>query len=479
MSRHSPLRLADITAERLVMVTHREPFRLVSREGQLAVERTTGGLIAALEPAMREVNGLWISAGPRKKDGLSSIEEVVEQLPYSWVSVPYSDELYAGFYLGFSNRALWPLYHNLLGMTAYERADWTAYREVNQLFADTIAREIQDDDLVWIHDYQLSLVPKLVRDRGMPTGARIGFFLHIPFPGYDLFRTLPWAREVLEGMLGSSLIGFHVPEYCYNFFECVEQLLGLHCDRLRGRVLVGDRFVHVRAIPIGIDAEAMYEAVATAEVQARAEKLREELGGTCVVIGVDRLDYTKGILERLYALEAFFERYKHRRGVVSMVQVAVPSRAGIDRYQRLRENIERQVGHINGLYARPDWTPLTFMCRSVPFEELAALYHAADIGFVTPLRDGMNLVAKEYVAAHKDKGGVLLLSELAGAAQQLTEAEMLNPYHVDAMAEALERAIDIPLEVQKRRMRTMNAKVRRYDVRHWIESFLNEGIYVE
>ena len=479
MRSHRPLRLGDIAAERLVMVTHREPFRVVARDGQPAVERTTGGLIAALEPAMREVSGVWISAGPRKKDGLSSIEGAVEQLPYSWIPVPYSDEDHALFYLGFSNRALWPLYHSMLGMTAYERTEWSAYRRVNQLFADGISPELQQDDFVWVHDYQLSLVPQLVRQGGLPPGVRIGFFLHIPFPGYDLFRTLPWAREVLEGMLGASLIAFHVPEYCYNFFECVEQLLGIHCDRLQGRILVGDRYVNVRAIPIGIDTEAMYEAVSNAEVQARAEKLREELGGSYVVVGVDRLDYTKGILERLYALEVFFERYAHRRGIVSMVQVAVPSRSGIDRYQQLRENIERQVGHINGLYARPDWTPLTFMCRSVPFEELAALYHAADMALVTPLRDGMNLVAKEYVAAHKDKGGVLLLSDLAGAAQQLTEAEMLNPYHVDAMAETIERSIDIPLETQKRRMRTMNAKVRRYDVRHWIETFLNEGLYVE
>lgn len=473
-------RLPEHTAERLVMITHREPFRVVKRHGEPAsVERTPGGLTAALEPAMREVPGLWISAEPRRGQDLASIESSVESLPYAWRPVPYSDELYEGFYLGFSNRALWPLYHDLLGMTAYERAEWNAFVSVNEHFAEVTHQSLAENDFVWAHDYQLSLLPEYLRRKGLPAGCRIGFFLHIPFPNYDLFRTLPWAREILRGMLGSSLVGFHVEEYCYNFFECVEQLLGLYCDRLRGRVWLKDRFVHVRAIPIGIDAESMYETVQTPAVQKHSSRIRREIGAPYVLIGVDRLDYTKGIVERLYALDSFFQRFPHRRGQVAMVQIAVPSRGGIDRYQELREKIERLVGHINGLYARPDWTPLTFMCRSLPFEELAAFYHAADVALVTPLRDGMNLVAKEFVAAHHDNGGVLLLSELAGAAQQLTEAELLNPYHVDATAETLEHALQLPLEVQQRRMRTMNAKIRRFDVRHWLESFLNEGLYVD
>lgn len=472
---------ADVTATdigRLVTVTHREPFHIVEREGERLVERTAGGLIAALEPAMRALNGLWVSADVRGGSD-EQLRTAVKELPYTWEPAPYSEELYQDFYLGFSNEAAWPLFHSMLGTAKFHRRHWSAYQEVNQRFANVTHAHVQERDFIWVHDYQLFLVPELLRKRGLPFDARIGFFLHIPFPPYDLFRALPWAREILMGMLGSSLVGFHVAEYASNFYDCVEQILDIRCDRLRGRVQMGERYVHVRSIPIGIDAVAIHQEVKKPETQERAKRLRAEAGCDKLIVGVDRLDYTKGILERLKALETFFDRYPERRGRVSMVQVAVPSREGIEAYQALREDIERQVGHINGLYATPGWTPVTFMCRSVPFDELVALYHASDVALVTPLRDGMNLVAKEYVAAHREGNAVLILSELAGAAQQLTEAELVNPYHVDAIANAIARALDMPPEQRRRRMGKMNAKVIRYDVRHWVESFLSEALYVD
>ncbi len=465
--------------ERLVVVTNREPFTLQQREDELVVERSVGGLIAALEPAMRRTKGLWASIAPKKLSHQERIDEVLEQLPYDWTPVALDDQVRDLSYLGFSNGALWPLYHSLLGDAAYHRAHWHAYKTANAAFVDKVHPRLKPNDLVWVHDYQLSLVPHLLRARGLPTDARIGYFLHIPFPPFDLFRTLPWAEHILDGMLGASLIGFHVAEYVQNFLECVEQIKGYRCDRLRQRVLIRDRWAHVRAIPIGIDVGEITTALNAPDISARADALRREIGAEHVVVGVDRLDFTKGICERLRALETFFERYPERQGQVSMVQVAVPSRIELSTYKALREEIERLVGHINGLYARPGWTPVTYMFRSLPFDELLPLYVAADVALVTPLRDGMNLVAKEFVAAHRDRPGVLILSELAGAAQQLTEALLVNPYDVDAIADAIERALSMPKDAQVKRQRAMGVKVTRYDVQHWIDTFLAEALYAE
>ncbi|MFZ9886939.1 MAG: alpha,alpha-trehalose-phosphate synthase (UDP-forming) [Myxococcota bacterium] len=472
---------SNVTAHdfsRLITVTHREPFHLVARDDGVHVEKTTGGLIAALEPAMRALRGLWISAAPRG-DVEVAVSQAIDELPYSWEPVRYSPGLYRDFYLGFSNEAAWPLFHSMLGLARFHRRHWAAYQQVNRHFAEVIRGQLGERDLVWVHDYQLLLVPALLREEPLPTETRVGFFLHIPFPPFDLFRTLPWAKEILRGMLGASLIGFHVAEYAANFFDCVEQLLELRCDRLRGRVQFGERAVHVRSIPIGIDTGAIYRELDRHDSRARVDELRASTPATHLLVGVDRLDYTKGILERLKALETFFARSPARKGTVAMLQVAVPSRAGIDAYQALRDDIERAVGHINGLYGTPEWTPVTFMCRSLPFEELVALYRASDVALVTPLRDGMNLVAKEFVAAHRDGDGVLILSALAGAAQQLTEAELVNPYHADGIATALSTALEMPADLRRRKMRRMNAKVQQYDVQHWIDSFLSEALYVD
>jgi len=465
--------------ERLVLITHREPFAVQQRDEGVVVERSVGGLIAALEPAMRQTRGVWVSIAPKKLADQTRIDDVLQQLPYEWLPVTLDDDIRDNSYLCFSNGALWPLYHSLLGDAVYHRHHWQAYMQANTSFADIAAPTLRANDLVWVHDYQLSLLPALLRKRGLPRETRIGFFLHVPFPPFDLFRTLPWAEKIIDGMLGASLIGFHVAEYVQNFLECVEQIKGLRCDRMRGRVLVDDRWVQVRAIPIGIDSRQYVDGLTDPRVQERAIALRAEIGAEKIIVGVDRLDFTKGICERLRALDAFFERYPERQGQVSLVQIAVPSRIELPTYKALREEIERLVGHINGRYARPGWTPITYMFRSLPFEELLPLYLAADVALVTPLRDGMNLVAKEFVAAHRERCGVLILSELAGAAQQLTEAILVNPYDVDAIADAIERALLMPADQQTRRLRAMNIKVERYDVSHWIEAFLAEALYAE
>ena len=465
-------------SERLVLVTHREPFRVVQRDDGVHVERTVGGLVTALEPMMRDVGGAWVSADVETNADQDALAAALEKLPYEWLRVPYSADLYERFYQGFSNGALWPLFHSMPSKTVFSHADWVAYKMVNSLFADAAARAARPGDLVWIHDYQLALVPSFLRHR---TGneARIGFLLHIPFPHVSLFRTLPWAEELLRGILGASLVVFHVDEYVEHFFGCVEKLLNVRCDETKRLVHLPERTVHVRSIPIGIDAKQIMDAAARPDVKERAERIRADVGCEKLIVGVDRLDYTKGIYERLRALEIFFERNPEQRGRVSLVQVAVPSRVGIGEYEQLREQIERQVGHINGLYARPGWTPVTYMFRSVPFDELVALYVAGDVGFVSPLRDGMNLVAKEYVAAHAERTGVLVLSELAGAAQQLVEAVRVNPYDVDGMADALRLAVTMPDDQARARMRRLVARVARFDVKYWVDQFMLEAGYVD
>lgn len=464
---------------RLVVLTNREPFSVVDRGGGPVVEPSAGGLIAALEPAMRSTGGVWITADEKGASDDSRVLEQTAGLGYSWRPATIPKAMYDRYYFGLSNAALWPLYHSMPGVTEYSRTDWDAYRRVNKSFAQVTSESLEPDDLVWIHDYQLSLVPSLLRRFGVPPGCRIGFTMHVPFPSYELFRTLPWAREILEGMLGASLVVFHVVEYCEHFFDCVEQIMNVRCDRLRGRIRFGDRWVHVRSIPIGIDTRRVYALLDAEETKRRTEEIQAANPGTHLILGVDRLDYTKGIPGRLRAYETFLGRHEQWRGKVSMIQVAVPSRGRIDEYQQQRLEIEQHAGHLNGLFGSPDWTPLTLMCRSLPFEELVPYYVAANVAMVTPLRDGMNLVAKEYVAAHRDRPGVLILSEFAGAAQQLTEAELVNPYDVDGMANALHSALTRFPNLPSRPMRSMNAKVARYDIHFWMEAFLSEMLFVD
>ncbi len=464
---------------RLIVLTNREPFAVSERDGKRMVERPTGGLIAALEPAMRSTRGVWISSDEHDAADDPDVAAQIAPLEYSWRPVAIPRELYEGYYFGLANQALWPLYHSRPSAAVYLRSQWDQYHKVNDMFAEVTHSALVPQDVVWIHDYQLSLVPHALRRRGLPPGLRIGFLLHVPFPSYELFRTFPWGKEVLEGMLGASLIVFHVIEYCEHFFDCVEHLLNLRCDRLRGRIRYQDRWVNVRAVPIGIDTDQIYRTIDTPETQQRAAEIKASLGTEHLVLGVDRLDHTKGIKERLQAFEIFLGRHEQWRNKVTMVQIAVPSRDRIEDYQQLRIEIEQQAGHLNGLFGNPRWTPLTLMVRSVPFDELIAYYLAADVAMVTPLRDGMNLVAKEYVAAHRDRPGVLILSEFAGAAQQLTEADLVNPYDTDGMAESLHRALALLPDVPRRPMRSMNAKVARFDIRYWMDCFLSEMLYVD
>ncbi len=453
-----------VTDQRLVVLSNRLPVTVRRSRGSLQVDRSAGGLVAALDPAMRERGGVWIGWPGARLDADESLP--VPPGPYELQPVPLKTNEIRRYYHGFSNGSLWPLFHSLVERTSLDRRDWESYESVNALFAHHAHEQMHDGDLVWVHDYHLTRCPLHLRQ--LRPEARIAFFLHIPFPPYDVYRILPWYREVIRGFLACDLVGFHSPGYVSNFLDCVERLLGERVDREAGQIEHGDRVVQVSAFPLGIDYEA-YESRARAAPPSRRQNYEK------VVLGVDRLDYTKGLLERMLAYERLLELYKEHRGEVVFIQVAVPSREQVAEYQQIKRDLDEAVGRINGRFGTSVWTPIRYIHRTVSAERLAALYRDADVGFVTPLRDGMNLVAKEYVASQTADPGVLVLSRLAGAAETMQEAIHVNPYNIDSVAEALHRALSMPADQREVRMRALQRRERRNDLSAWLDSFLERA----
>jgi trehalose 6-phosphate synthase/phosphatase len=385
------------------------------------------------------------------------------------VGVPLTDEQVSRYYEGFSNGVLWPLFHYLLDQVPLHVRDWEPYVEVNERFAAVVAQHYQPGDLIWVHDYQLLLLPALLRER-LPD-ARIGFFLHIPFPSEELFRTLPERDQLLRGLLGADLVGFHTPTYLRHFAASLTQILGLTIEI--DRVQLANREVRLGVFPMGIDAETFRSLADDPAVQAEASALRGD-GTVRLIVGVDRLDYTKGIPRRLLAYERMLQNHPDLREKVRLIQVAVPSRTGIEAYQDFRSVVDELVGRINGDFGTPRWVPVHYIFRNLSEPELVALYRAADVMLVTPLRDGMNLVAKEFVASRTDGDGVLVLSEFAGASWELPEAVQVNPYDVDGTAEACYRALMMNIEERKSRLGPLRSRVETYDVHRWAATFLEQ-----
>jgi trehalose 6-phosphate synthase/phosphatase len=432
-------------------------------QGELKVERSSGGLVAALDPAMRQRGGVWIGWPGARMNADETLP--VPDGAYELEPVPLRDSEVKRYYHGFSNGTLWPLFHSLLERTALDRRDFEVYESVNALFARRADEIIGDDDLVWVHDYHLTRCPEHLR--ALRPNVRMAFFLHIPFPPFDLFRVLPWGREVLRGLLACDLIGFHHPGYVSNFMDCVERMLGERTDRDAGQIEHGQRTVQVGAFPLGIDYEHYAER---ARVAPRARNKGER-----ILLGVDRLDYTKGIPERIRAYERLLELHPEHRGEVVFIQVAVPSREQVSEYQRLKRELDELVGRVNGRFGSRDWTPIRYIHRSVPAARLSALYRDADVGVVTPLRDGMNLVAKEFVASQVDEPGVLVLSRLAGAAETMLESLLVNPYNTESVVEALHQALVMPVDQREARMRALQQRERKYDLQTWLSSFLAQA----
>lgn len=446
------------TERRVVIVANRLPIAYDAKSGEW--NTSPGGLVSALTPILQQTKGSWVGwsgvAGRRFKPFLHS---GINQVP-----VTLSQEEYEEFYVGFCNGTLWPLYHDALRTPQFHRHWWRPYEKVNRRFADIAAETLTKNDVAWVQDYQLQLVPKMIRDAKKV--HRIGFYLHIPFPPVELFAKLPWRRQVLEGLLGSDVLAFQSRSSRINFAVAARRITGATGSSTR--LEWGGRTILLQVAPIGIDTDVFDDMAESEETARRATRIRARLGDPDVVIlGVDRLDYTKGIDLRMRALQQLLERRRDLRGRVVFVQIAVPSREDVAEYQKIREDIEGLVGRINGDLAEVGRPPIHYLYRSVPFDELVAYYRAADVMFVTPLRDGMNLVAKEYVATRFDDTGSLILSEFAGAAEQLKEAHIVNPYDLDGLASTLEEAIGTASVRGNEQMKALRRSVGAHDVFWW------------
>ncbi|MXP23957.1 trehalose-6-phosphate synthase [Gordonia sp. HNM0687] len=457
-----------------VVVANRLPVdKEVLPDGTVNWKRSPGGLVTALEPILRSQTGAWVGwSGIADSDDNPDIEGIDIH------AVPLSTREIAEYYEGFSNATLWPLYHDVLVKPEYHRQWWNTYVEVNRRFAEETAKAAAEGAIVWIQDYQLQLVPKMLRM--LRPDLKIGFFLHIPFPPVELFMQLPWRTEIVEGLLGADLIGFHLPGGAQNFLFLARRLAGQATSKgtvgVRSRfgvVQVGFRTVRVGAFPISIDSGDLDTKARSKEIRRRAAEIRKELGNPkTIMLGVDRLDYTKGIDVRLEALSELLAEKRIDPDETVMIQLATPSRERVDSYVRMRAGIEQLVGNINGTYASVGQPVVQYLHRPVPRDELIAFFVAADVMLVTPLRDGMNLVAKEYVACRSDLGGALVLSEFTGAAAELRSAYQANPYDLDGVKDAIEAAVQQTPEDGRKRMRALRRQVLAHDVAKWAESFL-------
>jgi trehalose 6-phosphate synthase len=451
----------------VVVVANRLPVdQVTDPDGTTRWQRSPGGLVTALEPFVAGRGGAWVgwsgSAG--------EAPEPFESGGMSLIPVPLTDEEVDRYYEGMSNASLWPLYHDVVEKPEYHRTWWDTYVQVNKRFAERAAAVAAPDAIVWVHDYQLQLVPAMLRQQR--PDLTIGFFLHIPFPPYELFTQLPWRSAIVEGLLGADLVGFQRPAAAANFVQLAKRL---HDLPARGQAIEYDgRTVAARAFPISIDVAAFDELARSPEVLARAEAIRKELGNPSkIILGVDRLDYTKGIGVRLAAFEELLEDGVVEAPDTVLVQVATPSRERVEHYVHMRETIEQQVGHINGIFGSLAGSAVRYFNQSMPREELAALYRAADVMLVTPYRDGMNLVAKEYVAARGDLGGALVLSEFAGAAAELKQAFLVNPHDIAGVKSQLVRALRMDPAEGAKRMRAMRRHLAKNDLEHWANSFFD------
>ncbi|MEV7966293.1 trehalose-6-phosphate synthase [Sphaerisporangium sp. NPDC088356] len=448
-----------------LIVANRLPVDRTITDGTASWRRSPGGLVTAIAPVMQRRDGAWLGWHGAPGEELKPFEHDGMNL----IPVPLSANEVELYYEGFSNATLWPLYHDVVATPIYSRVLWDAYRAVNERFARAAADIAAENAVVWVQDYQLQLVPSMLR--ALRPDLKIGFFLHIPFPPAELFWQLPWRREILEGLLGADLVGFQRPGGASNFIRLCRRQLGL--QNQRSEIIVGDRTVRAEAFPISVDFGELDNLVREPHILARAKEIRAELGEPeHVMLGVDRLDYTKGIGQRLKAFGELLADKSISPGEAVFVQIATPSRERVEEYRHLRDEIELRVGRINGTHGVLGVPPVNYFHQSYDRDELAALYCAADVMVVTPLRDGMNLVAKEYVACRHDLRGALVLSEFAGAADELKHAFLVNPWDVEGLKRQMVAAMRATPHELSRRMRSMRRRVATYDVDRWAGDFL-------
>lgn len=452
-----------------IIVSNRLPVNVTKENGNLLLKNSIGGLATGLGSIYKEANNLWIGwPGLHINQGIERIHVTEKLKDENMHPVFLTQKEIKNYYEGFSNETLWPIFHYFSQYSVYKKIYWESYVKVNQKFCEEVINFIEPGDTLWIHDYQLLLLPEMVRNK-LPE-LSIGFFLHIPFPSYEMFRLLPWRRELLNGMLGSDLVGFHTYDDMRHFLSSVSRLAGYGYST--GQVNMPDRKVMVDSFPMGIDYKKYAEAAASPETIEREKRYRTSLGDQQLVLSIDRLDYSKGLPQRLMAFERFLHEYPEFKEKVSLVMVVVPSRDRVSRYQELKEEVDLLVGRINGQFGRINWTPIHYFYRSLPLEALSGFYRMAHVALVTPMRDGMNLVCKEFIASKLNKKGVLILSEMCGASKELSEAILINPNDINAMVQALYKALTMPEEEQIAHIEVMQKSLQRYNIHHWVNMFM-------
>jgi trehalose 6-phosphate synthase/phosphatase len=471
---------------RLIIISSRLPFSLDKEGDKISLRQSSGGLVSAIKSYFENsaaqrgdlTEKMWLGVAdfPREDWDQVGATHAAEQ-DFSVVPVFVDKDLYDNYYNGFANSVIWPLFHYFSSLAIYESQYFDAYMKVNQLFAEKIVPILEPGDQVWIHDYQLMLLPQLLRQK--KPEATIGFFLHIPFPSYEIFRLLPteWKKTLLHGVMGADLIGFHTYDYVQHFLQSVKMLLGV--DNYFHNLQYQDRLIRIDLFPIGIDYNKFHLAASDPEVEQIRDKIRRNMEDKKIIFSVDRLDYTKGLMHRLNGFEYFLERYPEWKEKMVFILNIVPSRSNIPAYNDWKKMIEEKIGTINGKFSTISWQPVLYRYNHLSFNELVALYQAADVALITPLRDGMNLVAKEYVASCTAGRGVLILSELAGAASELNEAILVNPTDTSDVASSITRALAMPLYEQRNRLALMQRRLQEYDVFKWVNDFMDQLVQVK
>jgi trehalose 6-phosphate synthase/phosphatase len=452
-----------------IIVSNRLPVKIAKVDNEYQLSTSEGGLATGLGSVYKQGDNVWIGWPGQEVTDQADQGIITDKLrDLSLMPVFLSQDEITQYYEGFSNTVLWPVFHYYASTYAtYAQSNWDYYKIVNEKFKDAILKVAEPGDTIWIHDYQLLLLPALVRNE-MPD-VSIGFFLHIPFPSHEMFRLIPWRSELLEGMLGADLIGFHTFDDVRHFISTTTRILPVNSSS--NVITSNDRLIVAEAFPMGIDENKYASLPMSDEVIEQAKQIRETFKDTKLILSIDRLDYSKGILQRLEALELLFQLHPEYIGKITLYMIVVPSRDTVPQYKYLRDQIDKKAGNLNAMYRTMDWSPIHYYYRSFPIETLSALYSSADVCLVTPMRDGMNLVSKEYVASRVNDDGVLILSEMAGASKELIDAIIVNPNNIGEVCRAIIQALEMPLDEQKNRMQQMRQLVAKFNVSHWVKIF--------
>jgi len=453
-----------------IIVSNRLPVKIIKEDKSFYYVPSEGGLATGLSSIYKTGNNLWIGWPGQIIKKAEEKEQITKDLKEeNMIPVFLSKKLIENFYEGFSNDTIWPIFHYFLQFANFDPHFFDAYVEANKIFCSAVLDVAKDGDTIWIHDYQLLLLPQMVRKK-LPK-AEIGFFQHIPFPSYEVFRMIPWRKKILRGMLGADLIGFHTYDDMRHFLSSVSRLIGI--PNSRGRIEAGNRIIEVDSFPMGIDYNKYAITAASPKTIDQEIKYRTSLGNQKLIISIDRLDYSKGIPKRLEAFENFLQKYPEYEEKVSIIMIVVPSRDNVGKYKDLKEEVDLLVGRINGNFGKLNWTPIHYFYRSFAPESLSAFYRMAHVALVTPMRDGMNLVCKEFIASKLDKTGVLILSEMAGASKELSDAILVNPNDNDQMVDAIYKALTMPEEEQIMHISIMQETLKRYNINHWVKMFMD------